>query len=423
MTVDHAKLIRMLGTPELDWLVSRIRARLERGEPIDGTVTLVGATTAQRRAAARLLGRNLGRGTTLSVPLPDVAEQLWRAAAAPNLIAAVEAIGGPVRNLAAERAADLQRFGDALSEVRSSRLSKLSWYREWLGSISRDGTVTRLIRQGHAAVISQAVAVLERLPEPSEGGSVTLPALAAAATGDERALAEGPLARLVLRAIAAREGVRAPSSRDAEQTLWTAAGIVADDLASQVLVLNVRAAGDPVGRWLTEAADAGEPFRLTLRQLTAAPVLPWALEIYVCASSALVRAAAGELGRRCPALVCTEGEPSVACTRLLQSAVSSGSTLNWHSDFSWPGLRSTAIAIRRLQARPWLMAASDYEAVFSGGGVPTGAIALKGQPEASPWDPRLAEVMRSTGRGIGEELVTPGLLAALTARADEFSVR
>jgi uncharacterized protein (TIGR02679 family) len=423
MAVDHAKTLRMLGTPELAWLVSRIRARLERGEPIDGTVTLVGATPAQRRAAARLLGCNPGRGTSLSVPLPDVAEQLWRASAAPNLIAAIEAIGGPVRDLAAERAADLQRWGDALTEVRSSRLWQLSWYREWLSSISRDGTVTRLIRQGHADVIGQATAVLERLPDPSDGGSATLPALAGAATGNEGALAEGPLAGLVLRGLAAREGVRAPASRDAEQALWTAAGIVADDLASQVLVLNVRAAGEPVGRWLTEAADAGEPFRLTLRQLLAAPVLPWALDIYVCASSALVRAAADELGRRCPALVCTEGEPSVACTRLLQSAVSSGSALYWHGDYSWPGLRGTASAIRRWQARPWLMAASDYQAVMSSGRVPDGAVPLNGRPEPSPWDPRLAEVMRLAGRGIGEELVVPGLLASLTAGADEFSVR
>ena len=431
MTVDHAKLLRMLGTPDLAWLVARIRARLERGEPIDGTVTLVGASQAQRRAAARLLGRNLGRGTSLSVALPDVAEQLWRAAAAPNLIAAVEAIGGPVRNLAAERAADLQRWGDALADVRSSPLSELSWYREWLGSISRDGTVTRLIRQGHGDVIGQAAAVLERLPDPSDDGVATLPALAAAATGNERALAEGPLAALVLRAIAAREGVPAPASRDAEQALWTAAGVVVDDLASQVLVLNVRAAGDPVGRWLTEAADAGEPFRLTLRQLMAAPVLPWALEVYVCASSALVRAAADELGPRCPALVCTEGEPSVACARLLQSAVSSGSALFWHGDFSWPGLRGTAVAVRRWQARPWLMTAGDYEAALSGGGsggagpgggVPASGVPLNGQPEPSAWDPRLAEAMRLSGRAIGEELAVRGLLAALAARADEFSV-
>lgn len=420
MAVDQAKVLRMLGTPELAWVVSRIRTRLERGEPIDGTLSLLGATPAQRRAAARLLGRTAGRGTSLSVPLPEVAEQLWRAAAAPNLVAAVEVIGGPVRNLAAERAADLQRWSDALNPARSSCLSQLSWYRDWLDSISRDGTVTRLIRQGHADVIGQASAVLELLPNSADGASTVLSDLAAEATDDERALAEGPLAGLVLRALAAREGVQAQAGRDAEQALWSAAGVVADDLASQVLVLNVRAAGDPVGRWLTEAADAGEPFRLTLRQLAAVTVLPWALEIYVCASSALVRAAAEQLGTRCPALVCTEGEPSVACARLLQAAVGSGSALHWHGEFSWPGLRGTATAIRRLQARPWLMSATDYRAALSATRPPGGAFPLKGPPEPSPWDPRLAEAMRLTGRGISEELVLPGLLETLTARADEF---
>ncbi len=51
ITVDNAKLERLLGVPELSWLVERIRVRLERGEPLDGTVTLVGATTVQRKAA------------------------------------------------------------------------------------------------------------------------------------------------------------------------------------------------------------------------------------------------------------------------------------------------------------------------------------------------------------------------------------
>jgi uncharacterized protein (TIGR02679 family) len=403
----------MLGSPELAWLVDRIRGRMERGEPVDGNVTLVGATQAQRRAAARLLGHNPGRGTTLTVPLPAVAAELWRAAAAPSLVAAIEALGGPVRDLAAERAADLRRWGDALGAVRSSWLSHLSWYRQWLDSIGRDGTVTKLIRQGHSDVIAQATAVLELLPSGDEPGSVVLSSLATAATGNERALTEGPLAGLVLRALAVREGVQVPASHDGEQALWTAAGVVADDLASQVLVLNVRAGGEPVGRWLSEAADAGQPFRLTLRQLIAAPVLPWALEIYVCSTSALVRTAADELRSGCPALVCTEGEPSVACARLLQAAVNSGSSVRWHGDFSWGGLRGMATAIRRLNARPWLMAASDYQAALAGGGRP-----LTGRAEPSPWDPRLAELMRMTGRAVSEERVLPVLLAELAARAD-----
>ena len=58
---DAQRLRRVLGAPELGWLIDRIRVRLERGEPVDGTVTLVGATLEQRRAAARLLGHRTGQ--------------------------------------------------------------------------------------------------------------------------------------------------------------------------------------------------------------------------------------------------------------------------------------------------------------------------------------------------------------------------
>jgi uncharacterized protein (TIGR02679 family) len=401
----------MLGSDELSWLVERIRAKLERGERLDGTVTLVGATQAQRRAVARLLGHSPGRGTSLSVPLPAVATELFRAAAAPSLQAAVEELGGPVRDLAAERAADLRRWGDALEVLRASKLSRLSWYREWMDIIRRDGTATKLIRQGQAGVLGQAAAVLERLPADAEPADPVLGALAGTVTGDERALTDGPLAGLVLRALAIREGVQAPVGAEAAQALWSAAGMVADDLSSQVLVLNIRAGGQPVGRWLTEAADEGQPFRLTLGQLIKYPVLPWALDIYVCASPALIRAAADELGAACPALVGTEGEPSVACARLLHAAAGSGSAVHWHADFSWPGLRSTAIAIRRLSAEPWQMSAADFQSALSaGGGEP-----LRGRPEPSPWDPRLSEIMQRSGRLLTEDRLVAGLLSELAA--------
>jgi uncharacterized protein (TIGR02679 family) len=400
----------MLGSSELHWLVERIRAKLERGEPLDGTVTLVGATPAQRRAAAGLLGRSAGRGTSLSVELPAVATELFRAGAAPTLQAAVEELGGPVRDLVAERAADLRQWGDVLDGLRACRLFRLPWYRDWLEAIRRDGTATKMIRQGRGQQLKLAAAVLERLPSDASGpaSAAVLSTLAAAVTGDERALTDGPLASLVLRALAIREGVQAPTSREAQHALWAAAGLVTDDLASQVLVLNIRAGGEPAGRWLTEAADAGQPFRLTLRQLTMHPVLPWALEIYVCSSSALVRAAADELGASCPALVCTEGEPSVACRLLLQAAASSASTVHWHGDFSWPGLRSAATAIRRLGARPWRLTASDYQTALACGSEP-----LRGRAEPSPWDPRLAEMMQRSGRMVGEQRVLSALLSDL----------
>lgn len=409
--VDDGKLRKVLGSPEMAWLVDRIRGRLERGEPVDGTVTLVGATSPQRRGAARLLGHGVGRGTSLSIPLPEVAQALRRSGAAASLQAAVEALTGPVRNLAAERAVELEHFDDVLERARSSPLAGLPWYAAWLDEITRDGTVTRLIRQGHGAVAGQAAAVLERIPGGPEPAGIRLADLAGAATGDAAALDSGQLPGLVLRALARREEVPAPDGPEASQALWTLAGVVGDDLASQVLVLNLTAGGEPLGRWLTEAAAAGQPFRVTLQQLIAMPVLPWALEVFVCASPVVLRAAAEQFGPACPPLVCTEGDPSVACARLLHAAAASGTTVRWHADFSWPGLRATAAAARRLRAEPWLMAGGDYQAgLAAAAGEP-----LTGPPEPSPWDEHLATLMRTAGRAITEERVLPQLLAALRA--------
>src|SRR6266487_2739482 len=50
---DTARLERLLGG-ELTWLVERVRKRLERGETLDTSVTLTGATPAQRDAVHRL---------------------------------------------------------------------------------------------------------------------------------------------------------------------------------------------------------------------------------------------------------------------------------------------------------------------------------------------------------------------------------
>jgi len=408
---DPQRLSQMLGAPEISWLVDRIRVRLERGEPLDGTVTLVGATAEQGRAAARLLGHGIGRGTSLSVPLPEVAAALRRAGAAASLRAAVESLTGPVRDRAAERAAEIRQFQDALDGARRSPLAAASWHLAWLDDVSRDGSLTRLVRHGQGQLLAQATAVLERLPSVTDEPAVLLPALAEAVTGDAKGLDGTPLAGLVLRAVALREGVPAPSGRDAERALWTAAGVVTDDLASQVLVLNIRSGGEGLGGWLTEAAEAGEPFRVTLHQLSVMPIMPLAIDLRVCGNPAVLRAAAGQLGADCAPLVCTEGEPSVACFRLLQSAVSTGTRIHWHSDFDWPGLRTTAAAIRRLGATPWLMGAEDYRAALAGSAEP-----LKGPAADSPWDPRLAALMQASGRAVTEERQLTALLAELAGR-------
>jgi len=383
-------------------------------------VTLAGATPRQRQAVGRLLGRPPGRGSSLSVPLAAVEAALRAGGLADGLRDAVEALGGAVPDLAAERAGLTARRDAAVAAALACRHAGQEWHGAWLAELSADGTLTRLLRAGRDSALAQATAVLDLLPATE----LPLPVLAERATGDTKALSAPPLPGLVLRALATWQGTEAPQSQAARRELWDSFGIIVDDLASQVLVLGLPAGGSPLGRWLTEAAALGTPFRVTLHQLSSMPVTLDAPTVYVCENPAVLRAAAAELGCGCAPLVCTEGIPSAACHRLLAAAVGedgpagSRAIVRWRGDFDWTGLRTTAAAIARYGAVPWRMSAADYTAGLASGALMgsfgvSGSEPLKGAPAGSAWDPGLAERMRSAGRAVMEERLIPELLADL----------
>ena len=411
-----ARLTRVLGAPELSWLVDRIRSRIARGASLDSVVTLTEATPQQRQAAARLLGRPPGRGSSLSVPLSAVEAALHAAGIADGLREAVEALGGVVPDVAAERASFDARRDAALRSALACRYAREQWHEAWLAELTADGTLTRLLRAGRNMVLAQAAAVLDLLPAVE----LPLPVLAERATGDTKALSGPPLPGLVLRALARWQGTEVPQSQAGRRELWDAYGVILDDLASQVLVLGLPASGGPLGRWLTEAAALGAPFRVTLHQLSSMPITLDAPAIHVCENPAVLRAAAAKLGGKCAPLICTEGIPSAACHRLLASAASqparpegSGAAVHWRGDFDWTGLRTTAAAIDRYGATPWRMSADDYAAGLAGGD----SEPLKGPQAGSSWDPGLAERMRSAGRAVMEERLVPELLSDLQGLA------
>ena len=398
---DEERLKRVLGPPELSWLLDRVRARIARGAPLDGVVTLAGATLAQRQAAGRLLGRPPGRGSSLSVPLPAVETALRTAGLADDLRDAVETLSGAVPDTMAERAQFAERRDAARTAAMACRHAGQEWFAAWLAELSADGTLTRLLRAGRDDVLTQAAAVLDLLPATE----LPLPVLAERATGNTKALSSPPLPGLVLRALAGWQGTDTPATQAARRALWDAHGVIVDDLASQVLVLNVPASGSPLGGWLTESAALGAPFRVTLHQLASMPITLDTAHLRVCENPAVLRAAAAELGPRCAPLACTEGIPSAACHHLLGQAP----VLHWRNDFDWTGLRVMAAAVTRYGAAPWRMNADDYLAALAGGE----SEPLKGPPSASPWDSRLATEMRISGRAVMEERLIPLLLSDL----------
>jgi uncharacterized protein (TIGR02679 family) len=215
----------------------------------------------------------------------------------------------------------------------------------------------------------------------------------------------------VLRALAGKSAVARPTAAEDRRDLWEASDVVVDDLASRVLVLNVRAAGTGLGEWLTGAARLGVPFYVTLHQLMTLPVTLTGALVQTCENPAVLRRAAAELGAASAPLICTEGRPSTAFHQLANVIVSGGGELCYHGDFDWPGIAIAGSVIRRHGARPWRMGAADYAA---GVRADTEHVPLSGTPQPTPWEPELCKIMAATGRVVYEESVADSLIADLS---------
>lgn len=382
--IDAPRLRALLGGPELDWLVDRLVRRMEQGQTLAGKLRLGEPSPAQRTALARLVG-GYGRGDALVVDLDALARLLADGGVASSLAEAVTTLRGPV----AVRADAIARV-DAAWDAAFAGLDGPGW-----DELRRTGLVKRLAGDDPAAgavLLAAAARVLALLP----AGGVPLPELASV-TGDAHALDPGrPLATVILRVVRARTGVDPVDRRAA----WAAVGVEVDPLSSSVLVLGLRARGNGLAaRLLHACADAGEPCRLTLRQLRTGLDLD-AEVVFACENPSVVLAAAERLGVRSRPLVCVEGQPNSAGRAVLDAA---GARIRYHGDFDWPGVRIAAEVLARTGGRPWRFGVADYASAPKG-------VELAGSPVDTPWEPELAAAMAAVGRAVHEEVVVGALM-------------
>ncbi len=391
-------------------MLSAARRRLERtGGELSGSVVLTAPTEAERRLLIGITGQHRPPGVkSVRVSLVDLDAAMYDEFGL-SLSAVLARLNGPMRNRPAEAADEERARSESVAEAlrRAGRNADEHWYAHWLEQLGADGTLTRLVRRGDGDQLAWAADVLARLPAPVP---VSLPVLAERTTGHTKALSGTVLSALVLRALAFRVDDVAPTDAAGRRALWESVGVIVDDLASQVLVLGVKAREDHVvAEWLHDAADFGIPFRLTLHQLSTDSLTITAKHVFVCENPAVLRAAASSSPdeQRYP-LICTEGQPSAACHRLLTQVKG---RIHWRGDFDWTGLRTTAMAIDRYGAVPWRMTTDEYLAAFDNALPETEP--LKGAPANSPWDPPLAVEMAGRGRAIMEERLIPQLLSDL----------
>jgi uncharacterized protein (TIGR02679 family) len=401
---------RFVG-PEYRRLLDAARRSLERtGGSLSAAVTVRQPGDAERKAIIGLTGQYRPEGATqIAVRLADL-DAAIRETTGAGLRDLLERIGPPVK----DRPADRRRLADGreatVRSLEESFLNGRDWFRAWLTEIVADGTLTKLVNAADADRAAQAARVLEVIEERSE--PVQLAELAALTTGDTKALNHGTtLSTLVLRALAIRASLSRPGTTEQRRELWDSCGVIVDDLASRVLVLNLAARGEGLGEWLTDASTRGVPFYVTLQQLIALPIAPMAAAtVHVCENPAVLRRAAADLGRRSRPLICTEGQPSTAFHRLATAVTNASGTLRYHGDFDWPGIAIANSVINRHNATPWRMSATDYQEATR---EDADYVKLSGIPQPTRWDPALAEAMTAVGRAVYEESVADPLIADL----------
>ncbi|HEY2731533.1 MAG TPA: TIGR02679 family protein [Polyangia bacterium] len=406
MSVDLERLRPMLGGSSLDRLRRRVRERIARGGEL-GSMTVTDATAEERSTLDSLFGR-VSRGRSLRVDLGALETVLREAGICADLKGAMEALDGPIEDSralrSAEEAAWRRVFDSAGLRLRAEpRLSA------WLSELEATGLLRRAsggdVDEGEA-LLAAACAVLLHLPAKA----MPLAEFAAQTTGDTHGLDIGqPLSALLMRAIARVTGMNPPDDSETRREVWAAVGVLCDELSAPVLVLNLRANSDsPTARALAIHAEAGEPYRVSTRQLLRAPLTFSAASavVYVCENPTIVAIAADRLGPRSAPLICTEGTPKTAFASLARQLVEAGVTLRYHGDFDWPGVQIANLLVKRFGADPWRLGPNDYLRA------PLGP-PLEGEPVTASWSPDLTSAMRRHGRASHEEQVVDDLLADL----------
>lgn len=317
----------------LDWarlpgprrLLREARGRLEAGRLGARSRLEVSLSTPERREVGRLLPASwlAGVGPVLTRDLrAGLAEH------GATLEELLEAVGGPLRDLVAERRSARDE-GAADREAAVAAVSALVVGRTGGDPADIAGLIDRWVvgrPTGGGSASGQAaemVRVVEAIPE---AGGVPLAALAASVFGDAHALDRTqPLGRAVARLLAVEASVREGAdwvdplgSAEAWRAAWASGGVTCDAVSSQVLVLNLPLVGDAPAVALSRAAP-GEPTWLTLRSLSAGLGLAGEADVFVCENPSILEAAADELGASAPPMVCTFGRPTAAVWALLRA--------------------------------------------------------------------------------------------------------
>jgi uncharacterized protein (TIGR02679 family) len=420
------RLQRLLGGEHLAALRKRLRRRFERAasEQANESFRISQLTPDEHAALAGLTGRRPRYSGSLQIDLAGVDAALRQAGIAESLRVALEQLDGPIIHLATARDESESQWSKVAGSGGHPGLVQFLQVPAAMGLLKR-------LSSGDPFTATELCCRVEAVLKCLPANGLTRAQLAADVLGDAHALDNGRAVATIVLAVWRQVAVPAESqsgdvvSQDEDsipkvldgesaRDVWARAGILVNELARPAAFLNLPAL-DTGGQVL------GEPGYVSLRRLVRRPPV-WAVAgqaVYVCENPNLLAIAADTLGPRCPPMVCTEGMPAAAQSRLLSQLVRAGARLLYHGDFDWPGLQIGNYMMREFGAEPWRFCAADYLAAVRV--APRPGHRLKGITVLASWDEELTPVMTEYQIGIAEEGVAASLLQDLDGAANGLS--
>jgi uncharacterized protein (TIGR02679 family) len=353
-----------IARPELTRLWKESRERYERLGGPRGTCTLTDLSAAEADALDGMLWpadsrrrTRLYAGGSVKVELAQLDARLRESGLEITLRVALERVGGPLRDLPAERARQAAERDQVWMNAFAHPLcasERGDDARAWLQGLKATGALWRIGRTADAGrTLVRALDVLCALPVER----VELSRLATMVLKDTHALDFGQAeSTLVCAALADFAGRSRPTGARAWREEWERAGVICDGLSCTALTLGVVPLGETVVAQAARLhAAATEPYVMTLRSLmSAAPVSFAPSMVFVCENPAVVSAAAERFGQDMPPILCTGGWPNTAVTTLLEALSASGCELRVQCDGDAEGQAIHAHVRREHGAVPWL---------------------------------------------------------------------
>lgn len=388
------------GTPELAHLWERLREVLESADR-PATFRLELPDDAARQAVGELYGRPMwGMGTRISVSKLDARV---RELSGRGLEDVLEILHGRPVGRASSPEPEPRAADPALAALTAHGLAGRPWAQQWVEWFHQFG---RVAAADLDVVAPRSAAVLAELALDQAPTSYCSRAELAARHGDARQLDNGTtLTRVVLKAAALAHDVEMPSGERDRRALWERCGVTLESVSATALCWALPLAGSDLGALVQQRTDLGLPAHLGHLdlQLLPDPLVEPGTVVAICENPRVLEEAARQRVRH--PLVCVDGHPGTAAATLLQRLAAGGAVLRFHADLDWTGVR-IAHALTAHGAHPWRMSAVDYrESLNVASAERLDLPTLVGEPVATSWDPDLAELMATAGRGVDEELV------------------